>query len=132
MPTSKLSVASSSAVALPMPESAPVMIASRGCAGVMRSVVPRGCRHMKITGRTSPITGSSIRSEHGVVRGLEAVLVTPGDRLGARLDADLPVGVADVALYGVDAEEATPGDLVVGETAGDEGQNLRLTLREAE
>src|SRR3954453_1599325 len=45
MPTSNPSVASSSAVALPMPESPPVMIASRGCAGVvMRRAVPTSSR----------------------------------------------------------------------------------------
>ena len=66
----------------------------------------------------------------GVVRCLKTVLESPGDGLGAGLDADLPVGVPDVRLHRVDGQVGPAGDLVVREPAGDVGEHLGLALGE--
>ena len=60
----------------------------------------------------------------------EAVLGGPQHRLGAALDADLAVGRPDVGLDRVDAEEGAVGDLLVGESLGDEGEHLGLARAE--
>ena len=61
---------------------------------------------------------------------LEPVLHPVADRLRPTLHTDLAVPRADVGLDRVDAEVGGSGDLLVGQTLGDEGQDLGLARAE--
>src|SRR3712207_1817291 len=86
MPTSNPSVASSSAVALPIPESAPVTMARRGCAGGVGM-----CPRYPGAGRSTPGSGG-LDGEHPAARVHEDLL---GDRAHNQLPDRGTVAHAD-------------------------------------
>src|SRR5215216_1344632 len=61
----------------------------------------------------------------------QSVAEGEGDGIGAAAGADLGVGIDEVALDGVDAEDEAGGDLLVAPAIGEQSQHLHLARREA-
>ena len=111
----------------------------RECATRKRFMIRSGAHNpaRSTQHRGAQVLGAGSRCGSGppvvdtAVLGLEAVLDTPEDGLGAAADAELSVGAANVRLDGVRAQIGQDADLAVALALSDEGQDLAFPLAEA-
>ena len=107
--------------------------AGRTCADDQHLAIGTGCvrGHGSNGGRREPPDRQKNYVARYVFRAEQAFLVRPGGQLGAGAEAQLGQDVVDVHLDRAHREIQLAGDLAVGQAAGHQRRDLRLTPGEA-